>query len=114
LQPTEACRARQKFQEEAMATTLTPTPGGTEPVIPEASLYRLSVAQCEAMARAGFPVYWIISVKTRRQRIEVYTDPAGGARPTYRQRRDYQPGESVPLVLDSTVVDEVAVSDLLP
>ena len=56
--------------------------------------------------------YWIVNLKARR--LEVYTDPVGGARPTYQQRYDYPPGESVPLVLDGVTAGAVAVSDLLP
>jgi Uma2 family endonuclease len=65
-------------------------------------------------ARAGIPIYWIVSLKNRRRRIEVYTDPVGGARPTYRQRRDYQTGDSVPLVLAGVIAGELAVAEILP
>jgi Uma2 family endonuclease len=64
-------------------------------------------------ARAGVPTYWIVNLRDRE--VEVYTDPTGPtARPDYRSRRDYAPGESIPLTLDGREVGPIAVDDLLP
>jgi Uma2 family endonuclease len=64
-------------------------------------------------ARAGIAVYWIVNLKTRQ--IEVYTDPASAANPPdYRQRRDYGPEETVPMVIEGVDVGQLAVRELLP
>lgn len=64
-------------------------------------------------ARAGVPVYWIVNLVD--QQIEVYTDPTGPAEePDYRQRQDYKPGDSIPVVLDGSEVGRVNVSNVLP
>jgi hypothetical protein len=63
-------------------------------------------------ARARLPIYWIVNIPERQ--VEVYTQPRGGRNPTYRQRRDYRPGESVPLVIAGQEVGSIAVEDILP
>lgn len=64
-------------------------------------------------ARVAIPVYWIINLQAGR--VEVYTDPTGpDPQPGYRQRQDYGPGDSVPVVLDGRQVGSIAVNDLLP
>jgi Uma2 family endonuclease len=64
-------------------------------------------------ARAGIPVYWIINLPDRL--IEVYTQPSGPTpTPVYGHRRDYHPGDAVPLHLDGTVVAHVDVNAVLP
>jgi hypothetical protein len=64
-------------------------------------------------ARANIPIYWIVNLVDRL--IEIYTSPSGPiADPTYAQRQDYRPGDSVPLILDGITVTTIAVSDLLP
>ncbi|MBL8794428.1 MAG: Uma2 family endonuclease [Planctomycetia bacterium] len=64
-------------------------------------------------AGANIPIYWIINLIEAQ--VEVYTDPTGPAAvPGYRQRQDFKPGGSVPLVIGGQVVGQVAVSDLLP
>jgi Uma2 family endonuclease len=64
-------------------------------------------------ARARIPVYWIINLRERQ--VEVYTDPTGPRKkPTYRHRKDYPEGDTVPLVLDGVEVGRIAVSDLMP
>jgi Uma2 family endonuclease len=56
--------------------------------------------------------YWIIDVNARR--IEAYTQPRGGKSPTYRQRDDYGPDDSVPVVTGGKTLGTIAVKDLLP
>ena len=64
-------------------------------------------------ARAGYPIYWIDNLVERK--IEVYTDPTGpAANPTYRNRQDHGPDETVPLVIEGREVGRIAVRDLLP
>jgi Uma2 family endonuclease len=63
----------------------------------------------DANARSGIPVYWIVNLP--RRRIEVYTDPTPEG---YRSRRDYHPGESIPIVIDGQELGQVAVDDILP
>ncbi len=63
-------------------------------------------------ARARLPIYWIVNIPERQ--IEVYTQPRAGRNPAYRQRRDYRPGESIPLVIAGQEVAMIAVDDLLP
>ena len=64
-------------------------------------------------AAAGLPVYWIVNIPERQ--VEVYTDlqPAADP-PSYASRRDYKPGDALPVVLDGVSVATVPVSDLLP
>jgi Uma2 family endonuclease len=63
-------------------------------------------------ARSLIPIYWIINLVERK--VEVYTQPKGGRVPGYRERRDYGPGESIPVVIAGREVGVVAVRDLLP
>lgn len=62
-------------------------------------------------AAARLPVYWIVNIPDRR--VEVYTNPRAGRRPTYRTRTDFRRGSKVPIVLNGRTVGEVAVNDLL-
>ena len=62
-------------------------------------------------AQAGIPTYWIVNLIDKR--LEVYTDPAGSAeRPDYRDRREYAPGDEVPLVVEGVPVGRIPVKDL--
>jgi Uma2 family endonuclease len=63
-------------------------------------------------ARARIPVYWIVNLKERQ--IEVYTEPRGGKSPAYRQRKDYDREDSVPLPLSGHKMGEIPVRELLP
>jgi Uma2 family endonuclease len=72
-----------------------------------------SLAEDRAMARiygpAGIPVYWIINLVDRQ--VEVYSRPQPEG---YATCSAYQPGQYVPVVLDGTIVGQIAVDDLLP
>jgi Uma2 family endonuclease len=61
-------------------------------------------------ARAGIPVYWIVNLVDRQ--IEVYTRPVKEGR--YRSRKDYKPGQHVPVVIDGRPLAPIAVDDILP
>lgn len=81
--------------------------------IADSSLTQDRTVKGPLYARAGIPIYWIINLVDRI--LEVYTDPTGpDPSPAYRQRQDYQVGDLVPLVLDGTEIDRIAVADLLP
>jgi Uma2 family endonuclease len=64
-------------------------------------------------AAAGLSIYWIVNLKERQ--IEVYTGPTRRTkRPTYAQRRDYRPEETIPVVIDNTEVGQIHVQEVLP
>ena len=63
-----------------------------------------------AQARIG--IYWIVNLVDRQ--IEVYTLPRAGRLPTYRNRTDFQPGETVPVVLGGEEIGVIAVDEILP
>ncbi len=56
--------------------------------------------------------YWIVNLVDRE--VRVYTVPRGGRTPAYRTRTDYQPGESIPVVVGKKAAGTVAVAELLP
>ena len=64
----------------------------------------------EAYARAGIPVYWIVNLVDRQ--VEVYTRPVKAGR--YRSRKDYKPGQQVPVVIAGQQLAPIAVDDILP
>jgi hypothetical protein len=64
-------------------------------------------------ARANISCYWIINLVDMR--IEYYSQPSGPADiPAYSSFSTYQPGDSIPVVLDSVTIGNIAVTDLLP
>ena len=81
--------------------------------VADSSLLRDQRDKTRIYARAGIPVYWIISLVDRR--VEVYTQPSGPtAVPAYGAFQTYQPGDAEPLILDGVAVGSVPVADLLP
>ena len=81
--------------------------------VADSSLLRDQRDKTRIYARANIPVYWIINLVD--QRVEVYTQPSGPIEvPAYGAFQTFQPGDSVPLVLDGTTFANVAVADLLP
>jgi len=60
-------------------------------------------------ARGGISVYWIINLIDRQ--IEVYTDPGSD---NYSSCIIFQPGQSVPVVINGVEVGQIAVADILP
>ncbi|MBL8799972.1 MAG: Uma2 family endonuclease [Planctomycetia bacterium] len=81
--------------------------------VADATLSRDRTTKKRIYARAQIPVYWIVNLIERQ--VEVYTEPTGPAdEPDYRQRRDYGPAESVPVVLDGQEVGQIPVGELLP
>lgn len=62
-------------------------------------------------ARGGIPIYWIVNVEEKK--VEVYSDPVGGAAAEYRGHVDYSSTESIPLILDAREVGAIAVAELM-
>lgn len=91
---------------------------GTEDIamvveVADTSLRRDRGPKRRIYARAGIPVYWIVNLTARR--IEVYTVPmSAGKRTGYRQHREYEPSEAVPVVRDGVEFGSLAVRELLP
>jgi Uma2 family endonuclease len=64
-------------------------------------------------AEAGIASYWIVNLVDRQ--IEIYTQPSGATTtPSFAHRQDYRIGDDVPLMLDTAVVGNIPVQDLLP
>src|SRR5206468_1533833 len=77
--------------------------------VADSSLLRDQRDKTRIYARANIPVYWIINLVERR--VEVYTQPSGPtAVPAYGT---FQPGDVVPLVLDTVTAGSVPAADLL-
>jgi hypothetical protein len=91
-----------------------PQPGDVALVIEvsDSSVAEDRDVQLRVDARARIPVYWVVNIPEGQ--VEVYTQPRGGRNPTYRQRRDHQREETIPLVLGGEDVGSIAVSDFLP
>src|SRR5262249_40902300 len=71
--------------------------------VANASLLRDQRDKTRIYARGGIPCYWIANLVD--QRIEVYTQPSGPtALPAYGSFQTYQPGDTIPLVLDGATV----------
>ena len=72
-----------------------------------------SLAEDRKLARlyggGGIPAYWIINLVDRQ--VEVYTEPYSSG---YHSRRDFGPGQSVPVIVDQAEVGQIAVENVLP
>ena len=62
-----------------------------------------------AYAVGGISVYWIVNLVDRQ--VEVYTRPTKNG---FKSRKDYLPGQLVPVTIDGRKLQPVAVDDLLP
>jgi Uma2 family endonuclease len=81
--------------------------------VANSSLLRDQRDKTRIYARGGIAVYWIINLVDLR--VEVCSQPSGQtAVPDYGSFQTYQPGDSLPLVLDRGTVGTIAVADLLP
>jgi hypothetical protein len=61
----------------------------------------------------GVDCYYIVNLVDRQ--VEVRTQPSGSSAPLgYRHCEVFLPGQSVPIVIDGTVVGHILVDDLLP
>lgn len=80
--------------------------------VADSSLTRDRTIKLRSYARAGIAVYWIVNLIDRV--IEVYSRPTvNGDAADYAQRDVYAEDQSVPVVLDGTIVGSVRVVDLL-
>ena len=88
-----------------------PRPGeaGLVVEVSDPSLSRDRGYKRQFYGEAGIPYYWIANLIDRR--IEVYSEPANG---DYTVRRDYAPGEAIPLILDGVAVAQIGTGDLIP
>jgi len=66
----------------------------------------------EIYAGGKIPEYWIVNLVDNI--IEVYTNPRGGKKPTFRTHTDYTAGQSVPVILQGKQIGMIAVSAILP
>jgi Uma2 family endonuclease len=81
--------------------------------VADTSLQRDQVLKKRLYASAGISVYWIANLPENH--IEIYTDPSGPTEhPDYRQRRDYDPSDTAPLLIESIEVGRIPVQELLP
>ena len=62
-----------------------------------------------AYARGRIPVYWIVNLIDRQ--VEVYSRPGKSG---YKLRKDYLPGQHVPVTIGGRKLPPIAVDDLLP
>jgi Uma2 family endonuclease len=58
---------------------------------------------------AGIPVYWIVNLVDRQVEVDSVPQPDG-----YATRQDFESGDYVTVVLDATIVGQIAVNDILP
>jgi Uma2 family endonuclease len=77
--------------------------------VAEATLDRDQGEKLFAYAAGGISVYWIVNLVDHR--VEVYTQPSPSG---YGSRRDFTPGEEIPVVVDGIECGRLAVSDILP
>jgi Uma2 family endonuclease len=62
-----------------------------------------------SFAKAGIPVYWIVNLVARQ--VEVYTRPGKNG---YRTRKDYRPGQHIPIMIGGVKLPPIAVDGILP
>lgn len=89
----------------------TPSDVGLVVEISASSLLIDTSDKARIYAAAGVPVYWVVNLPDRR--VEVFTDPDPSAG-RFRNRVEFQAGDSVPVVLDGTAVGSIAVAAILP
>jgi Uma2 family endonuclease len=72
-----------------------------------------SLAEDRKLARiygaSGIFTYWIVNLVDRQ--VEVYTLPYADG---YHARQDFVTGDELPVVIDGTVTDRIAVAEILP
>jgi hypothetical protein len=89
-----------------------PTDIGLLIEVADASLLRDQRDKTRIYARAAIQAYWIVNLVDHR--VEVFGQPSGPvAVPAYGSFQLYQPGDSIPLVLDGAAVSHIPVADLL-
>ena len=77
--------------------------------VSESSLFQDRGKKSSAYAHGEIPVYWIVNLVNRQ--VEVYSRPA---KTGYKSRKDYGPGQQVPVTIGGQKLPPIAVDDLLP
>ena len=77
--------------------------------VADSSLLEDSRVKLPAYAQVGIPACWIVNL--RDGRLEVYEMPVGS---NSTSRRDFGPGDEVPVILDGREVGRIAASEFLP
>jgi Uma2 family endonuclease len=77
--------------------------------VSESNLDRDQGEKLSAYATGNIPVYWIVNLVDSQ--VEVYTGPCPEG---YRSRQVFNPGQTVPVVIDGIEVGRIAVADILP
>jgi Uma2 family endonuclease len=81
--------------------------------VANSSLARDRSDKSRIYAAAAVPIYWIINLVDNQ--LEGYSDPTGpDAWPVYRVRKDYRPGDVVPLIVDGRDLGPILAAELLP
>jgi hypothetical protein len=62
-------------------------------------------------ARARIPVYWVVNLP--EERVEVYTEPRYGRRPSYRRHEEFSPPFALPLIIDGREVARIDLHEIL-
>jgi Uma2 family endonuclease len=75
----------------------------------ESTYLKDRVVKLARYAGAAIPTYWIVHLE--RQRVEVYSQPAGRRD---MKREDYEETAEVPVVLDGVLQGSIAVRDIRP
>jgi Putative restriction endonuclease len=91
-------------------TRRSPGPGDVALIV-EVADSSLSEDRMQALlyARGGIPIDWIVNLVDRQ--VEVYSNPRSDG---YATPDIYRPGQHVPLIVDGTIVGQIAVDDILP
>ena len=80
--------------------------------VSDSSLDHDRAIKARVYARARLPECWIVNLPERR--VESYSRPRAGRAPAYRVRRDYGPGEAVPIVIEGLDLGTIPILDLMP
>ena len=80
--------------------------------VSESTLAEDRGTKLELYAENKIAEYWIVNLIDGL--VEVYTQPRGGKKPTYRARTDYTAGQCVPVVLGGKQMGTIPVSEIIP
>jgi Uma2 family endonuclease len=79
--------------------------------VADSTLKKDQTIKLELYTQAKIQVYWIVNLIDRR--VEVYTEPNGGKKPSYKQQKNYGPNDEVPLLISGKIVGRIQVKELL-
>ena len=77
--------------------------------VSESSLDQDQGKKLSAYAKGKIPVYWIVNLVDRR--VEVYSRPSKDG---YKSRKDFLPGQQIPVKIGGQSLPPIAVDDILP